>query len=239
MNGPLDGVAVRVGGGRAGSGHASRRRRSIGRGLPGPGRWPPAPSPPCRWGSSPSMGKSASAMMRIPKSRWPRRRSRSLGPSSGRWVARASRTAEARQTKIPAFQTNRPVSRNPSAVARSGFSRKRTTPVQGDPLGTADLLAALDVAVAGLGAIGGDPERDEGRWVRLDHRRGGPDRGQERIDRLDDVVGGHHDHRFRRGRRPRPGRPPRRRRRRCRAGRVRRRSDRGATPGASSRVASA
>ena len=96
---------------------------------------------------------------------------------------------------MPEFQANRPSARNCSAVGRSGFSRNWTTSCSGDPLGRAQRLAALDVAVAGLGAGRLDAEGDERRRVGVDHRDRRADRLAELLGRLDHVVGRHDDHR--------------------------------------------
>ncbi len=144
---------------------------------------------------SPSLGYSRAmvwASSEVPSAL--RTRSRASA-SLGRCVARASRMARAFQTKIPAFQANRPSARNRSAVARSGFSRNWTTLCSAIALGRAERLAALDVAVAGLGPGRLDAEGDEGGRVGVDHRERGLDGGVERLVGADDVVGRQDDHR--------------------------------------------
>ena len=66
--------------------------------------------------------------------------------------------------------------------------------VHGDSLAGLQQLAALDVAIAGLGAGRLDTKGDQGRGIVLDDRRRGLNRGQKDCGRLDDVVGGHDDH---------------------------------------------
>ena len=95
---------------------------------------------------------------------------------------------------MPEFQAKLPAARKASAVSTSGFSRNWIDPVDGDSVARLEQLAALDVAVAGLGASGLDAEGDQGRGIVLDHRDRGADGAQEGLGRLDDVIGGHDDH---------------------------------------------
>ncbi len=63
-----------------------------------------------------------------------------------------------------------------------------------DAFATLQERSALDVAVAGLGAIGGDAEGHQRAGIVIDDRDRGPYRRPECLDGLDDVVGRHHDH---------------------------------------------
>ena len=66
-----------------------------------------------------------------------------------------------------------------------GLLAELDDPVDGDPVARVEQLAALDVAISGLGSGRLDSEGHQGCGILLDHRDRGADRAQEGRDGLD------------------------------------------------------
>ena len=190
----------------------------------------PSPSRPCRSAPSPSAGYSraiVSASSGVPERLADAvERRGELGPVAS--PGRRGSPGPARR-RCPSSRRTGP---RPGTARRSRGRASRGTGRPGaarSPRRVAERLAALDVAVAGLGPGRLDAEGDEGRRVVVDDRDRRADGLAELLAGLDHVVGRHDDHRpvgvgLRDDRAP-PGRrtPP------CRAGRARpRRSPRAA-----------
>ena len=116
-------------------------------------------------------------------------------PSWGRWRLISPRIvlrAPEEDARVPG---EIPRCEEPLGGVAVGLLAELDHAVDGDAVAGLQQRSALDIPISGLGPGRLDAERDQRGGVGVDDRDGRFHGRQERVDRTDDVIGGHHDHR--------------------------------------------